>query len=246
MSKRQPSRPEAGVLRASQGSESRSVPSRRARNPPRRLHPVAMVKGGVGDGGGKSGSPGGRADGLAEVGDAVPASQAVVMGIDPGIAGGISFLSLGGEVVQVAPMPVLKGKGKTELDVTRLVGLIQSVLARHEIRLVAVERVHSMPKQGVSSTFSFGRHFGEILGTIKTLGLPLELPLPQAWKRAVLAGTPGDKLAAIQYATRRFPTASLLATPLSRKPSDGIADSLCLSEYARRLVLGTMPDGSDK
>jgi len=94
-----------------------------------------------------------------------------------------------------------------------------------------------MPFQGVASTFTFGRGFGGVLGAIKALGLPM----PQAWQKAILAGTPGDKPAAIQYATSRFPSASLLATARSRTPSDGIADALCLAEWGRRVVVGATP-----
>jgi crossover junction endodeoxyribonuclease RuvC len=160
-----------------------------------------------------------------------------VMGVDPGFGGGLAAVTLDGEVVAVAPMPVLRGK-KTEIDVPGLVGLVRAIEVAHAIKLVVVESVHSMPKQGVASSFNFGRNFGEVLGAVKALGLPVEMPLPQAWKKVVLAGTAGDKLAAVQYATRRFPSASLLATPRSRKPHDGIADGLCLAEWGRRLLLG--------
>jgi crossover junction endodeoxyribonuclease RuvC len=113
-------------------------------------------------------------------------------------------------------MPVLKGKGsKTEIDVPSLVALLRGLDAERGVRLVVVEKVGAMPKQGVVSSFSFGKSFGEVLGAIKTLGLALELPMPQAWKKAVLAGTDHSKTAAIAYVRSRFPDASLLATPRS-------------------------------
>jgi hypothetical protein len=107
-----------------------------------------------------------------------------------------------------------------------------------EVRLVVVERVGAMPKQGLVSTFSFGRGFGEILGAIEALGLPLEMPIPQGWKKVVLAGTDMGKAAAVGYVARRFPGADLRPTPRSKKPSDGIFDAVCLAEYGRRLLAG--------
>ena len=37
----------------------------------------------------------------------------------------------------------------------------------------------------------------------------------------------------------------LLATPRSRVPHDGLADALCLAEYARRYLLDQEPGASD-
>jgi crossover junction endodeoxyribonuclease RuvC len=105
------------------------------------------------------------------------------------------------------------------------------------VRLAAVERVGPMPRQGVVSTFTFGRGFGEVLGALKALGVPLELPLPSAWKRDVLAGTDMGK-AAVGYVKRRFPAANLLPTPRSKKASDGIAEAVCLAEFGRRSLTG--------
>jgi crossover junction endodeoxyribonuclease RuvC len=161
-----------------------------------------------------------------------------VLGIDPGFKGGLAFLGMDGHLIQVAAMPVAKGKGGTELDVPGLVGLIRSIQADHDIRLVVVERVHSRPGQGLASTFSFGQSTGEVLGIVKALGLPLERPLPQAWKKEVLSGTAKDKAAAIAYAAARFPTTSLLATARSRVPHEGLADAVCLAEHGRRLIMG--------
>jgi crossover junction endodeoxyribonuclease RuvC len=53
------------------------------------------------------------------------------------------------------------------------------------------------------------------------------------WKNRVLIGTTKDKQAAIDYCLSKFPDISLLATPRSRKHHDGIADAICISEYAR-------------
>ena len=46
-----------------------------------------------------------------------------------------------------------------------------------------VESVHSMPKQGVKSMFSFGQRFGEIIGVLEAYDLCYNLVLPKQWQK---------------------------------------------------------------
>lgn len=183
------------------------------------------------------------------------------LGIDPGLTGGVAALghSGGREAVFVRPMPVRKtGKGsKMTVDAAALHRLLRELLghpvhnhlatppigsaAYHLAKpLVAVERVSAMrkgeqgPKQGVSSTFTFGMGYGKVLGVVEVLGLPLVEPMPQAWQKLVLKGRSGGKEASVAYCLSRYPDVSLLPTPKSKKPSHGLADALCLAEYALR------------
>lgn len=136
-------------------------------------------------------------------------------------------------------MPALPGKQR-EVDPIELARWLEALAnADRMIRLAVVEQVHAMPEQGVRSTFTFGCGYGMVRGVLAARSIPTELVTPQAWKRLVLAGyTDKNKEAAIQYATRRFPNASLRATPRSRTSHDGLADALCLAEYARRQIIG--------
>ena len=55
-----------------------------------------------------------------------------------------------------------------------------------------IEQVHSMPKQGVASSFKFGRHYGFLLGVLTALGIPYQTVTPQKWQKAMgcLSQTP--------------------------------------------------------
>ena len=100
--------------------------------------------------------------------------------------------------------------------------------------VVILEKVHAMPKQGVSSTFKFGMGFGLVIGVCEALGIPYRLVTPQAWKKVVLAGTAKDKDAAISFVRKAYPGVDL--TPgRKRTPHDGMADAICLAEYGRQL-----------
>jgi hypothetical protein len=171
---------------------------------------------------------------------AAPApSRSLVVGIDPGFGGGLAALDLEGQPVAACVMPIRPAKGGNELDVAAINAWLDGVLARGPIRLVVLEHVQAMPRDSRSGAFKFGFYFGKVAGIVETRGLPLELVRPQAWQRQILAGTKGKtKDDAIVFAGRRFPAVSLKATPRSTKDHDGIADALCLAEFARRRIVG--------
>lgn len=151
----------------------------------------------------------------------------MIVGIDPGQTGGLAYIDERGCRSWAVAMPVL---GK-DIDGALLADLLRDWAPE----TVIVEKVHSMPKQGVASTFKFGTGFGRILGVLEALGAPYRLVTPQEWKKTVLTGTAKDKDAAIAFASRAFPHISL--TPgQKRKPHDGMADALCLAEYGRQLM----------
>lgn len=102
----------------------------------------------------------------------------VYIGVDPGMSGGL--VSLGGGEDHVSPMP------DTELGVwqwlnaipTRFKGLISDPVAM-------IEKVHSMPQQGVASTFKFGVSYGGLRMALIAVGIPFEEVTPQAWQKAL-------------------------------------------------------------
>lgn len=147
-----------------------------------------------------------------------------IVGIDPGLHGGLACI---GEPLPIAiePMPVSGG----EIDGHGLSLFLEAVKAS----LVCIEKVHSMPKQGVASTFKFGKGYGTILGVCAAMKIHVELVTPQAWKAVILAGTLKDKDAAIAWCRQAFPRVNLVQ-PGCRTPHDGMADSLAIAEYARR------------
>ncbi|KAB0668962.1 Holliday junction endonuclease [Oryzomonas sagensis] len=148
----------------------------------------------------------------------------IILGIDPGIKGGVAWCWDNGESVKSHPMPATR---------KQLYQLLRDNLAGAKLKAV-VESVHSMPKQGVASTFKFGKGYGEVLGILTALGAEIIEPTPQAWKKVVLAGTDKSKDAAIQVAENLYPEINLVPKGC-RKPHDGMADAVCLMHYGRTL-----------
>jgi crossover junction endodeoxyribonuclease RuvC len=135
------------------------------------------------------------------------AAMSLIAGCDPGLSGALFFIDperpATGEAVDL-PIHVLTrgGKKKRELDIAGLVG----ILAEHPIDHAFVEQVSSMPGQGLSSTFSFGKTFGIILGVLSALRLPYTLVVPIRWKRAMHVLK--DKDAARARASQLLPAAA--------------------------------------
>ncbi len=50
---------------------------------------------------------------------------------------------------------------------------------------VILEKVHSMPKQGVASTFKFGGAFRFVQGVMMGCGVAFELCTPQLWQKTL-------------------------------------------------------------
>ncbi|HKZ73504.1 MAG TPA: hypothetical protein VJ011_05530 [Steroidobacteraceae bacterium] len=161
----------------------------------------------------------------------------LILGIDPGLGGGLAVLR-GGELVLLADMPTIwiqRPKGRRrEYLVGELVEMMHSVILMREpgeeLRAI-VERQHARPGQGVSSCYSLGYGTGLVAGILATLSIPLEWAEPAAWKRAMGLPRGADKGASIELASRLFPTAEI-----GRK--DGRAEALLLAEYGRRRSAG--------
>lgn len=145
------------------------------------------------------------------------------IGIDPGQKGGIAVIEAQ-EGVRKAPrvFPYTDGALKG----------VCAVCAK-ETALCVVEKVGAMPKQGVTSTFNFGKSFGYILGVLEANNIPYELVTPKKWKKHF--SLDDDKKKSIQTAKRLFPGVSLLPTARCRVESDGMAEALLLALYAYRL-----------
>ena len=158
----------------------------------------------------------------------------LIIGVDPGQKGGIAYWN--GVEMSAMPMP-LAGK---EIDIETLAGATKAKLPVNHLGVQGinlfgvVEKVHSMPKQGVSSSMKFGKNYGIILGVLGALRIPVQLVTPQAWKKEILAGSKKDKDAAIEYVRLKYPNVRLIP-PGCRKPHDGIADAVCICEMGVKL-----------
>jgi len=146
----------------------------------------------------------------------------VIVGIDPGKKGGIAWYydhvkSFGHGGMAMPPTP-------------RKIFLALQVFKSYGDMRVFIEKCHSMPKQGVASTFAFGKGIGILMGILTALEAEINEIPPQAWKKIVLAGTDKSKDAAILFVENHYPAIDLFPGKC-RKAQDGIADAACLMHY---------------
>jgi crossover junction endodeoxyribonuclease RuvC len=130
------------------------------------------------------------------------------LGVDPGIAGAVAVIESLDSVDDTAPrlidvsdIPVLGTAAKTRVDAIGLDNWIET----YRPDFAGVERTGSMPKQGVASSFKFGRACGAIEAVIACCGIPMVLVEPSKWKRAFHLNS--DKEASRQLAIQLFPHA---------------------------------------
>lgn len=154
---------------------------------------------------------------------------ALIIGVDPGLTGAIAAAT-DDEILWVEDMPLVAGE--------ICVALLDKLYDPTEYgpwhltpdMTVAIEQVHSMPKQGVASTFKFGKAYGLVLGYFAAKGHPIIDVAPTKWKSTFhLNGK--DKDAARLEALKLWPAQ---ASWFARKKDIGRADAALIALHQAR------------
>lgn len=150
----------------------------------------------------------------------------ITIGIDPGLSGAIGLLK-NGKYAGVWDMPtVVKGSGsvKSEVDPAGLIKLLLEACSEENSAIVALERVNSMPGQGVSSVFSLGDSFGCARSSVAAARLEVVYVTPARWKNHFKLTSSKDMCRAA--AVRMFPEA-----PLNLKKHSDRAEALLMARW---------------
>jgi hypothetical protein len=140
-------------------------------------------------------------------------SADLYLGADPGWNGGMALLHVTDGFVDS-----FAHYHKTWKDT---VDWLEPYAAR--VKFAVVEQVHSMPKQGVASTFKFGRAFGALEMLVTFARIPHKFVSPTRWQGDLRCRTGGNKNVSKEHAEQLFPRV---------KVTHAIADALLLSVYA--------------
>lgn len=138
-------------------------------------------------------------------------------GIDPGKTGAIACIDNDLHIIALADYDE-SPEGEFVETVSRIA---------YSSPIVYLEKVHSMPGQGVSSTFNFGQSFGFIRGLLTAKGCKFFEVTPQSWQKGVVEKTEGVKKPSLDLARKLFPDA-----PLSRQKDHNRADALIMAYKA--------------
>ena len=140
----------------------------------------------------------------------------IILGVDPGLSGACAAVDgASHKLVSVFDMPTM---GRN-IDCAQLFRLCLELGITHAV----VEDVHSMPKQGVSSTFTFGKAVGSVHAVLACLEIPTSLVTPGQWKKHYKLDS--DKEKARMLAIRTWPGCTLFA----RKKDNGRAEAALIA-----------------
>lgn len=147
-----------------------------------------------------------------------------ILGVDPGITGGLAFYAPDEPSLVVAEdLPVVGN----EVDVDTLARRIRQMAPT----MAVIERVGAMPGQGVSSTFKFGAAYGAIRAAVAVLEIPTHLVTPAVWKRHFRLSA--DKEMSRALALRLWPGVGCFA----RKKDHGRAEAALIARYGAETIL---------
>ena len=151
-----------------------------------------------------------------------------VIGIDPGLSGGIAILE--DDKVRLEKMPVLVDSktGRRHVCVVKLKEILSASLPA----FVVLEKAQPMPRDGSMGSFRYGECFGTISAVVEMLGMECLQVHPATWKTAMqLKGATKDD-------SRAMATEIVGKDVFSKKNSHNLAEALLLAQYGRKILSG--------
>ena len=188
-----------------------------------------------------------------------------IVGVDPGVTGGLFCMDLTGEPIRQSDMPVVKEGKRNKLDVKAFTEFLRLC----DPALVLVERQHvfgrgkpikmvlseagriadraSMMKylwanlsrgDSALTAFGVGRMYGMIEATIVALGIRLDTVPAPTWQKVLFKTVMGEsKENALAFAVKRWPMHDFRRSQRCKVAHDGIVDAACIAEYGRVTIL---------
>ena len=153
-----------------------------------------------------------------------------IIGIDPGLSGGIAILE-DNKVKEMFDMPVMADgkKNKRQINGPQIYNEISKRIInipKNEV-VVVIEQVSAMPGQGVTSMFNFGQSFGVLKGICSAMQLSMHFVRPAKWKKYFnLIKT--EKDASRTKVIEIFP---YISSQLSRKKDSNKADAILIASF---------------
>ena len=148
------------------------------------------------------------------------------MGIDPGAKGGMALLN------ETKLIDVVCFNRVSSYDLAKKVGDWSLCFDP----VCYLELVHSMPQQGVASTFTFGKNYGIIIGMLISFNLPYRDVTPSVWQPKVGFKKPiGNNKNAHKKGLKELAQRMFGNFPLTPGEWTEAADAILIAEYARKI-----------
>lgn len=134
---------------------------------------------------------------------AATAARNTILGIDPGVTGGIAFLDPVAETLEVFDVPVLEAGTKSRRIVDE--DAVWALIAHRAptVTHAFIELVGVRPLEGAVGAFAFGMTTMALRMSVTCSGIPRTPVLPAVWKRRL--GVPAAKQGAALRASQLMP-----------------------------------------
>jgi len=155
-----------------------------------------------------------------------------VLGIDPGKDGAAVLVRDDGSTSSLLLAEIVSGR-RWEAIHPEVTGWLRVQVQHWTIQRAVLELHGGRPGEGAASARTIGIGWGLWLGALSMLQIPVIMPTPQRWQRALLGDLAGEtKERSVAYARQHLPGLELMPGR-RRKPHDGLADAGCLALYGR-------------
>jgi hypothetical protein len=172
----------------------------------------------------------------------------IVVGIDPGISGGVCILSKDSYSVYKIPVKkiIKNNKNRKDYDVKKMSSLFFDNIKTKNVS-VFQEWTHAMPGNGGVSMYSFGRGHGIWEGIVSCFDFNYQMISPQTWKKMYpeisnIKNKYTDKKQNKIMQKREAISLAKLYMPLLSdsfcKTCDGIAESSLIALYGWNKITG--------
>ena len=158
-----------------------------------------------------------------------------ILGLDPGVNGGLALLTIGGGLVAVSAVSALK----TEAALVRQLLSYRDIFPQGGV-VAYLEKVGYIRGDGGKGSFTFGKMYGFLRGVLGALAVPVRDVYPAVWQGRMGCLSRGNKNVTKRMAESKFPMYRTFsqgngrgATP--KAITHAIADALLIAEYGRRI-----------
>lgn len=158
----------------------------------------------------------------------------LIIGIDPGMSGGIAVLDGNGCIVSVVKMP------QTMMDLyNHLREIIDSMRGGDPCRVICyMEKVGmGMPGQSSKATATFARHCGHLEMALLSLGIPTVEVTPQRWMKSLGMGSSKNSTKT-EWKNKLKGAAQQLFPELGKKITLNTSDALLIAVYGKKQETG--------
>ena len=168
----------------------------------------------------------------------------VFIGVDHGSNGALAAISESGDIINVLKMP---RKEDGDIDCFQVYSWLYENFGDYEHEVIACgEKLHAIFKASASTTFSFGKNIGKIVGIIECLEMDYMEVRAVDWQKYIFTElsipethqnkkTPSGKFKRDTKVMARMAVANIWGSEsLPYIKHDGICDALLIAEFARR------------